>query len=50
MWPTALRPDGSVHDPNTLHMSMIERIAQRAKEFDALGTPAYARAVILPFL
>jgi len=27
MWPTALWPDGSVRDPNTLHMSMIKPIA-----------------------
>jgi glycosyltransferase involved in cell wall biosynthesis len=36
MWPTALRLDGSVRDPNALHVSMIEQIAQRAKEFDLL--------------
>ena len=36
MWPTALRLDGSVRDPNALHMSMIEQIARRAKEFDLL--------------
>jgi glycosyltransferase involved in cell wall biosynthesis len=36
MWPTALRLDGSVRDPNALHMSMIEQIAQRAREFDLL--------------
>jgi Glycosyltransferase Family 4 len=34
MWPTALRLDGPVRDPNALHMSMIEQIAQRAREFD----------------
>jgi glycosyltransferase involved in cell wall biosynthesis len=36
MWPTALRLDGSVRDPNALHMTMIEQIRQRAKEFDLL--------------
>ena len=36
VWPTALRLDGSVHDPNALHMSMIEQVARRAKEFDLL--------------
>jgi glycosyltransferase involved in cell wall biosynthesis len=36
MWPTAVRLDGSVRDPNALHMSMIEQVAQRAKEFDLL--------------
>ena len=28
MWPTAVRLDGSVRDPNALHMSMIEQVAQ----------------------
>jgi hypothetical protein len=28
MWPTALRLDGSAHDPNALHMSMIEQVAR----------------------
>jgi glycosyltransferase involved in cell wall biosynthesis len=36
MWPTALRLDGSVRDPNALHMSMIEQVCRRAKEFDLL--------------
>ena len=36
MWPTALRLDGSVRDPNALHISMIEQVAGRAKEFDLL--------------
>ena len=36
MWPTALRLDGSVRDPNALHVSMIEHVARRAKEFDLL--------------
>jgi glycosyltransferase involved in cell wall biosynthesis len=36
MWPTAVRLDGSVRDPNALQMSMIELVAQRAKEFDLL--------------
>jgi glycosyltransferase involved in cell wall biosynthesis len=36
MWPTALRLDGSVRDPNALHMSMIEHVCRRAKEFDLL--------------
>jgi glycosyltransferase involved in cell wall biosynthesis len=36
MWPTALRLDGSVRDPNALHVSMIEQVARRAKEFDLL--------------
>jgi glycosyltransferase involved in cell wall biosynthesis len=36
MWPTAVRLDGSVRDPNALHVSMIEQVARRAKEFDLL--------------
>jgi glycosyltransferase involved in cell wall biosynthesis len=34
MWPTALRLDGSVRDPNALHMAMVEHVYRRAKEFD----------------
>ena len=34
MWPKALRLDGSVRDPNALHMSMIERVCRRSAEFD----------------
>src|ERR1700740_286107 len=33
-WPRALRLDGSVRDPNALHMLMLERVRQRAHEFD----------------
>jgi glycosyltransferase involved in cell wall biosynthesis len=36
MWPRALRLDGSVRDPNALHMTMIERVCRRADEFDIL--------------
>src|SRR5262249_49618841 len=36
MWPRALRLDGSVRDPNALHMMMLERVRQRAAEFDIL--------------
>jgi glycosyltransferase involved in cell wall biosynthesis len=35
-WPKALRLDGSVRDPNALHMLMLERVHQRAGEFDVL--------------
>jgi glycosyltransferase involved in cell wall biosynthesis len=35
-WPKALRLDGSVRDPNALHMLMLERVHQRADEFDIL--------------
>jgi glycosyltransferase involved in cell wall biosynthesis len=36
MWPTALRLDGSVRDPNALHMTMLEEVYRRAKEFDLI--------------
>jgi glycosyltransferase involved in cell wall biosynthesis len=35
-WPRALRLDGGVRDPNALHMMMLERVYQRAAEFDFL--------------
>jgi glycosyltransferase involved in cell wall biosynthesis len=36
VWPRALRLDGAVRDPNALHMLMLERVYQRAAEFDLL--------------
>jgi glycosyltransferase involved in cell wall biosynthesis len=36
MWPRALRLDGSVRDPNALHMMMLEQVYQRAGDFDFL--------------
>jgi len=36
VWPRALRLDGAVRDPNALHMMMLERVYQRAEEFDLL--------------
>src|SRR5580704_3423023 len=36
MWPRALRLDGSVRDPNGLHMMMLEQVYQRAGDFDFL--------------
>jgi glycosyltransferase involved in cell wall biosynthesis len=36
MWPRALRLDGSIRDPNALHMMMIENVYRRAHEFDIL--------------
>jgi glycosyltransferase involved in cell wall biosynthesis len=36
VWPRALRLDGSVRDPNALHMAMLERVRQQANEFDFL--------------
>jgi glycosyltransferase involved in cell wall biosynthesis len=35
-WPRALRLDGSVRDPNALHMLMLERVYQQADDFDFL--------------
>jgi glycosyltransferase involved in cell wall biosynthesis len=37
-WPKALRLDGSVRDPNALHMVMLERVLQKCddEEFDLL--------------
>ena len=35
-WPKALRLDGSIRDPNALHMLMLERVRQQADEFDFL--------------
>ena len=37
-WPRALRLDGSVRDPNALHMVMLERVLQKCdeEEFDFL--------------
>ena len=38
VWPRALRLDGSVRDPNALHMLMLERVRQKCddEEFDCL--------------
>jgi len=36
MWPKALRLDGSVRDPLTLLMTMIEHVCQRQSEFDLI--------------
>jgi len=36
VWPRALRLDGAIRDPNALHMMMLERVRQRAPEFDML--------------
>src|SRR6202000_2525537 len=35
-WPRALRLDSSIRDPNALHIMMLERVRQRAHEFDML--------------
>ncbi|HLN09593.1 MAG TPA: glycosyltransferase family 4 protein [Xanthobacteraceae bacterium] len=36
VWPKALRLDGSIRDPNALHMLMLELVCQQAREFDML--------------
>ncbi|HKT20844.1 MAG TPA: glycosyltransferase family 4 protein [Stellaceae bacterium] len=36
IWPTALRFDASIRDPNALHMTMLERVYRRASSFDVL--------------
>jgi glycosyltransferase involved in cell wall biosynthesis len=36
IWPRALRLDGTVRDPNALHMMMIEQVYQRSHEFDLM--------------
>src|SRR6185437_6669583 len=36
MWPRALRLDGSVRDPLTLLMTMIEQVCRRQSEFDLI--------------
>jgi glycosyltransferase involved in cell wall biosynthesis len=35
-WPRALRLDGSVKDPNALHVSMLEQVRQHADKYDFL--------------
>ena len=35
-WPRALRLDGSVRDPNALHMLMLEHVRQHRGDFDIL--------------
>ena len=35
-WPKALRLDGSVRDPNALHIAMLERVRQQSRDFDLL--------------
>ena len=36
IWPLALRLDGSIRDPNALHMTMLERVRQQADQFDII--------------
>src|SRR4029077_11444653 len=35
-WPRALRLDGSIRDPNALHMAMLEHVRRQAEDFDFL--------------
>ena len=35
-WPRALRLDGSIRDPNALHMMMLEHVRRQADDFDFL--------------
>src|SRR5205814_6219867 len=35
-WPRALRLDGSIRDPNALHMAMLEHVRRLAEDFDFL--------------
>ena len=36
VWPRALRLDGTVRDPNALHVELVEQVARRASEFDVV--------------
>ena len=36
IWPRALRLDGTVRDPNALHVMMIEQVCRRSDEFDLM--------------
>jgi glycosyltransferase involved in cell wall biosynthesis len=36
LWPRALRLDGSIRDPNALHMTMLEQVRRQAADFDFL--------------
>ena len=35
-WPNALRLDGSIRDPNALHIVMLERVRRHSDDFDLL--------------
>src|SRR5256885_15654417 len=35
-WPRALRLDGSIRDPNALHIAMLEHVRRQARDFDFL--------------
>ena len=48
-WPRALRLDGSVRDPNALHMAMLEQVRRRADEFDVAALPSRLLSVLAVF-
>src|SRR5262245_63551979 len=35
-WPRALRLDGTVRDPNALHMAMLEQVVRCAHDYDII--------------
>ena len=39
-WPRALRLDGSIRDPNALHIVMLELVRQLSRDFDSSASPA----------
>ena len=45
-WPRALRLDGSMRDPNALHMAMLEQVRRRADEFDFAALPSRLLSVL----
>ena len=48
-WPRALRLDGSVRDPNALHMLMLERVRQRRPiSFSAFPSRHYPFSLFSP--
>ncbi len=50
-WPKALRLDGSVRDPNALHMVMLERVRQKCddEQFDFLHARCHRLTGCVPF-
>jgi len=36
VWPRALRLDGGIRDVNALHLTMLEQVRRRARDFDVL--------------
>src|SRR5262249_54211529 len=48
-WPKALRLDGSVRDPNALHIAMLERVCQRGSRFRFVALPSRLLSVLPVF-